>query len=182
MSLPSTPCLFTNAYSNKRSAFFNNITYVAPKVPTLYTVLTAGEHATNPAVYGTYTHPFVLEKGKVVDIVLNNLDPGKHPFHLHGHNFQVIWRSADEAGTFTDSDVTAADFPRIPMRRDTVVLHPNGNMVLRFKSDNPGNPTPVSWPPFCSRNPPPPLPYHLPLPKPHTTTSQKANTTHNHTT
>jgi iron transport multicopper oxidase len=120
------------------SAFFNNITYVAPKVPTLYTALTAGDLATNPAVYGTYTHSFVLEQDQVIDIVLNNLDPGKHPFHLHGHTFQVIWRSPDEAGTFADSNVTTADYPRVPIKRDTVVLHPNGNMVLRFRSDNPG--------------------------------------------
>lgn len=55
------------------SAFFNNITYVAPKVPTLYTVLSAGEDASNPLVYGEFTHPFVLEKNHVVQIVMNNL-------------------------------------------------------------------------------------------------------------
>ncbi|KAK3297987.1 Cupredoxin [Chaetomium fimeti] len=130
--------IMDNLSDGANYAFFNNITYVAPKIPTLYTVLTAGEHATNPTVYGTYTHPFILEKDQVVDIVLNNLDPGKHPFHLHGHNFQVIWRSPAKAGTSAGSNVTAADFPSIPMRRDTVVLNPNGNMVLRFKSDNPG--------------------------------------------
>jgi hypothetical protein len=66
------------------SAFFNDITYVAPKVPTLYSVLTTGDAATNPAVYGRDTHTFVLEQGQVVEIVLNNDDAGKHPFHLHG--------------------------------------------------------------------------------------------------
>ncbi|KAK4042729.1 multicopper like protein [Parachaetomium inaequale] len=134
----SLDVIMDNLGDGANYAFFNNITYVGPKVPTLYTALTAGEHATNPAVYGTYTHSFVLEQDQIVDIVLNNLDPGKHPFHLHGHTFQVIWRSPDEAGTFADSNVTAADYPRVPMKRDTVVLHPNGNMVLRFKSDNPG--------------------------------------------
>lgn len=80
----------------------------------------------------------MLKKDEIVQIILNNIDPGKHPFHLHGHNFQVVWRSDDEAGTFEDSNITAADFAPIPMRRDTAVLHPNGNMVLRFKADNPG--------------------------------------------
>jgi iron transport multicopper oxidase len=108
-------------------------------VPTLYTVLSAGDLATDAAVYGRYTHSFVLERDQVVDIVVNNLDTGKHPFHLHGHAFQVVWRSDDDAGTFADSHVTAAkDFPRVPMKRDTAVLRPGGNMVLRFKSDNPG--------------------------------------------
>jgi len=120
------------------SAFFNNITYTAPKIPTLYTALTAGELATEAAVYGEYTHPFVLERNQVVELVVNNLDSGKHPFHLHGHNFQAVWRSGDEAGTFQGSNVTPAEFSATPMRRDTIVLFPEGNIVLRFKADNPG--------------------------------------------
>jgi len=107
-------------------------------VPTLYTVLTSGELATNPQVYGTYTHSFVLERGQVVEIQVNNNDAGKHPFHLHGHNFQALYRSDDDAGNLGDSNVTEADYPPIPMRRDTLVVHPNGFMVLRFKADNPG--------------------------------------------
>ncbi|KAK0652067.1 multicopper like protein [Cercophora newfieldiana] len=119
-------------------AFFNNITYTSPKVPTLYTALTAGELASEAAVYGEYTHSFVLERGQVVELVVNNLDSGKHPFHLHGHNFQAVWRSEEEAGTFGDSNVTSEEFTKIPMRRDTIVLFPEGNIVLRFKADNPG--------------------------------------------
>ncbi|KAH8892032.1 hypothetical protein GQ53DRAFT_746474 [Thozetella sp. PMI_491] len=119
-------------------AFLNDITYVSPKVPTLYTVLSSGDMATNADVYGTYTHSFVLDKDQVVQINLNNLDSGRHPFHLHGHNFQVVYRSDEDGGTFEDSNVTSADFPAIPMRRDTLVLFPNGNVVLRFKADNPG--------------------------------------------
>jgi iron transport multicopper oxidase len=118
------------------SAFFNNITYKPPVVPTLYTVMSAGEQAVDSRVYGDYTHSFVLEKDQVVQIVVNNDDPGKHPFHLHGHAFQVIWRSDEEAGYF---DPTANNtFPEVPMKRDTVTVHPQGNMVLRFKADNPG--------------------------------------------
>lgn len=120
------------------SAFLNDITYVAPKVPTLYTALSAGDLATNADVYGTYTHPFVLEKDQIVQINLNNLDTGRHPFHLHGHNFQAVYRSDEDGGTFEDSNVTSASFPPIPMRRDTLVLYPSGNVVLRFKANNPG--------------------------------------------
>ncbi len=107
-------------------------------MPTLYTALSAGVLATNPTIYGTHTHPFVLEKDHIVEIVINNLDPGKHPFHLHGHAFQVVWRSEEEAGPFVDSGVGVESFGKTPMRRDTVVVRPNGNLVLRFKSDNPG--------------------------------------------
>ena len=128
----------------QNSAFFNNITYVAPRVPTLYTLLSAaGDLATDPRIYGSHTNTFVFEKDQIVDIVVNNLDPGKHPFHLHGHNFQVVSRSAAEAGEFDPEAVEAAEVPgpgreRAPMRRDTIVLLPNGNLVLRFRADNPG--------------------------------------------
>lgn len=123
-------------------AFFNNITYVAPKVPTLLTALSAGNQASDPAVYGEYTHPFVLEKGEVVQIVLNNLDPGRHPFHLHGHHFQALYRGPEEGGTFTEAGVEEDEFPEIPMRRDTLVVWPNGNIVIRFRADNPGSLSP----------------------------------------
>ncbi|KAK3683920.1 Cupredoxin [Podospora appendiculata] len=134
----SLDVIMDNLNDGANYAFFNNITYVSPKVPTLYTVLSAGDLATDPAVYGEYTHPFVLEKDQVVEIIVNNLDSGRHPFHLHGHAFQAVWRSEEEAGTFQDSGVTDADFPKTPMRRDTFVLYPDGNVVLRFKASNPG--------------------------------------------
>lgn len=134
----SLDVIMDNLGDGANYAFFNNITYKSPKVPTLYTALTAGELATEPAVYGEYTHPFVLKRGEIVDIVVNNLDPGKHPFHLHGHHFQAIWRSEDDAGPFSESGVTPEQYSRVPMRRDTIVVHPNGNVVLRFRADNPG--------------------------------------------
>ena len=58
----------------------------------------------------------------------------RHPFHLHGHAFQVVSRSEEEAGTYIDG----GDMPATPMRRDTVLVRPNGNLALRFKADNPG--------------------------------------------
>jgi len=129
-----TACHDYAEYDN--SAFFNDITYVAPKVPTLYSVLTTGDSASNSAVYGRDTHTFVLEQGQVVEIVLNNDDAGKHPFHLHGHNFQVIWRSEENAGHYDPNNHT--EFPATPMRRDTFMANPQGNFVVRFRADNPG--------------------------------------------
>ncbi|KAL8730243.1 MAG: hypothetical protein Q9166_004220 [cf. Caloplaca sp. 2 TL-2023] len=115
-------------------AWFNDITYVRPKVNTLYTALTSGDLAMNPDIYGKHTNPFVLKKDQVVEIVLNNMDPGKHPFHLHGHAFQVVVRSQEEAGNYVNNET----FPESPMRRDVFMVRPNGNIVLRFKADNPG--------------------------------------------
>ncbi|KAF9765377.1 hypothetical protein IL306_002321, partial [Fusarium sp. DS 682] len=125
--------IMDNLRDGANYAFFNNITYRAPKVPTLYIALTSGKQATDPQIYGTYTHSFVLEKDEIVQLVINNRDDGRHPFHLHGHHFQVLFRSDDDAGDFDGS----VDFAETPMRRDTVVVNGNGNVVLRFKADNP---------------------------------------------
>ncbi|KAI1613219.1 ferrooxidoreductase Fet3 [Exophiala viscosa] len=128
-------------------AFLNDVSYVAPKVPTLYSVMSAGTLADNATVYGEYTHPMVLKHNDVVQLVLNNADSGSHPFHLHGHNFQVIDRAPAYGAHFYDylagdpvpydpSNHTA--FPAIPARRDTFVLPPQGYYVIRFVADNPG--------------------------------------------
>ena len=117
-----------------------------PKVPTLYSALTTGEEANNPAIYAENSNAFVLKKNDIIDIVLNNNDTGKHPFHLHGHNFQAIVRSDGDAGNYVANDT----FPAVPMRRDTFMVRPNGNIVLRFRADNPDK----------SRSPP--FPRHSP--------------------
>ncbi|KAH8593306.1 Cupredoxin [Bisporella sp. PMI_857] len=130
--------IMDNLGNGKPYAFFNNITFTPPKVPTLYTVMTTGSDAANPAVYGEYVHPFVLAKDQIVEIVVNNLDSGKHPFHLHGHNFQAIVRSEESAGSFDITNTSQTVYPSIPMRRDTFVLRPEGHIVLRFQANNPG--------------------------------------------
>ncbi|CAG8306803.1 unnamed protein product [Penicillium salamii] len=128
-------------------AFFNNISYTRPKVPTLYSVLSSGDLSKNPEVYGEFTHPFVLGHNQVVDIVLNNGDTGSHPFHLHGHQFQVIERFpsyGEHFYDFADGDPVTYDpsnhtaFPEYPARRDTLVLPPQGYFVVRFVADTPG--------------------------------------------
>jgi iron transport multicopper oxidase len=66
--------------NGKPYAFFNDNTYTHPKVPTLYTALSAGDQATNEAVYGDYTNSFVLNHLEVIEVVLTNNDGGsKHP-------------------------------------------------------------------------------------------------------
>ncbi|KAL9130217.1 MAG: hypothetical protein Q9217_001562 [Psora testacea] len=115
-------------------AFFNDITYTRPKVPTLYTALSTGIIANNASTYGANTNSFVLKKNDIVEIILNNNDPGKHPFHLHGHTFQAVVRSPESAGPYINNET----FPKTPMKRDTIMVNPNGNIVLRFRADNPG--------------------------------------------
>ncbi|CCC13667.1 unnamed protein product [Sordaria macrospora k-hell] len=131
----------SNLASGANYAFFNNITYVSPLVPTLYTVLSSpntSEITNNPSIYGTYTHPYILPHNSINQLVLNNLDTGRHPFHLHGHNFQILHRSGADEGPWSRSANNSAYNHKAPMRRDTLVVEPNGNAVLRFKADNPG--------------------------------------------
>lgn len=130
-------------------AFFNNITYRRPTVPTLYTVLSAnvtnatGEGGPDDArIYGTYTQTTVIpRKDLIVQLVVNNLDVGRHPFHLHGHNFQIAYRSAANAGTFdptANASLLTSSKASTPIRRDTLLIYPSGFAVLRFRADNPG--------------------------------------------
>ncbi|GIC91516.1 uncharacterized protein Aud_007961 [Aspergillus udagawae] len=96
-----------------------------------------------------------------VDLVVNNLDEGSHPFHLHGHHFYVLqvykapigWGSYNP---FTDAhppglepvdsanatnnglrDASPYDLSRAVLR-DTVQIPSRGYAVLRFRAENPG--------------------------------------------
>ncbi|KAJ3310557.1 ferroxidase fet3, partial [Blyttiomyces sp. JEL0837] len=113
---------------------FNKIPYTRPNVPTLFTALTVGDdYNQNPAVYGYNTNPNVLDHMSVIEVVIDNFDGGDHPFHLHGHVFQIIDRNGERS--YDPSNVTVAPFP---IRRDTVVVPGGGYVVLRFVADNPG--------------------------------------------
>lgn len=121
-------------------AFFNNVSYTAPKVPIIGTALSAGEFATNAYIYGN-VHAVVLQKDDIIDIRLNNQDTGKHPFHLHGHTFQVIERGEgvpDDQSPVAFNASDHAPYPEYPMIRDTVYVNPQSYVVMRFKADNPG--------------------------------------------
>ena len=132
-SMSCHPCLLI-FLTSVISAFFNNITYVLPKVPTLYSALSTGTTAQSPYIYGSNTNAFVLKQNDIIEIVVNNNDPGKHPFHLHGHAFQAVIRSDEDAGFYAYNET----FAKVPMRRDTFMVKPNGHIVLRFRADNPG--------------------------------------------
>ncbi|KAJ3283504.1 ferroxidase fet3 [Blyttiomyces sp. JEL0837] len=113
---------------------FNNIVYTRPNVPTLFTALTVGdEYVENPAVYGTNTNPYVLGHMNVIEVVIDNFDGGSHPFHLHGHVFQIVELNEDHA--YDPTNVTENPFP---VRRDTVTIPGGGYVIIRFVADNPG--------------------------------------------
>lgn len=123
--------------SNRNTAFINGVSYIGQKVPTLYTALTVGEDAKDPRVYGVNSNAYVLEHNKVYEIILNNQDGGAHPWHLHGHVFQVIARSDANAQPFPGK-INPKDIAKYPLKRDTIQVRANGYLVIRFRADNPG--------------------------------------------
>ena len=131
ITLDFTFCEDANGYPR---ACFNGQTYIDQKVPTLYSAATTGENNTNPNVYGA-VNPFVLQRGAVVTIAINNKDAAIHPFHLHGHQFQVLDRPGSNTGDWSGRNRT---FPNSPPRRDTVAINANSYAVIRIRVDNPG--------------------------------------------
>jgi iron transport multicopper oxidase len=114
----------------------NNYTYLPQKVPSLYTALTTGNEASNPDVYGQ-VNPIVVQYGEIVEIVINNLNTNLHPWHMHGHQFQVLDRPDPGYGLFNGT--YRSGFPHAsPVRRDTTMLQDNSWAVIRFKATNPG--------------------------------------------
>ncbi|KAK9369486.1 Cupredoxin [Lipomyces kononenkoae] len=77
---------------------------------------------------------------QVVDLLINNLDDGSHPFHLHGYKF---WVMGTGTGVFPYNDY--GDFNTTnPMRRDTLQVQAYGWALIRFVADNAG-----FWPLHC---------------------------------
>ncbi|OCL10556.1 multicopper oxidase [Glonium stellatum] len=79
-----------------------------------------------------------------VDIVINNLDDGGHPFHLHGHDFYILATHAADHGwgsynPFSPAPPPGGAFNLVnPAKKDTVFIPRHGYAVLRFLADNPG--------------------------------------------
>ncbi|KAJ3275539.1 hypothetical protein HDV01_000366 [Terramyces sp. JEL0728] len=127
---------------------FNYTVYEFPLVPALFTALSTGNNATNLATYGKYAHTQILDYMKNIQIILVNTDTeGGHPFHLHGHTFQVLGRgdlavvdgeSIPIKYGFDYSVLPPLDSVTNPLRRDTIVVPKNSYAILRFTADNPG--------------------------------------------
>ncbi|KAJ9604007.1 hypothetical protein H2200_011529 [Cladophialophora chaetospira] len=100
------------------------------------------------------------DSGGWVEIVINNLDDGGHPFHLHGYSFYVVsvfpapvaWSSERPPFTpggsamynynpFTTepSESPGGEYNLLnPLVKDTVFIPQRGYAVIRFRADNEG--------------------------------------------
>jgi hypothetical protein len=80
-----------------------------------------------------------------VDIVINNLDDGSHPFHLHGHSFYVVSRYRAErlGGWGSWNPYSGKPAPgglnlETPLLKDTVSVPRRGHVVLRLQVERHG--------------------------------------------
>ncbi|KZO91306.1 multicopper oxidase [Calocera viscosa TUFC12733] len=76
----------------------------------------------------------------VVDIIVNNLEDGPHPFHLHGHHFWPLHVSRTaKYGWGSFNWLTPPVLPTIaPALRDTFMIPLRAHAVFRAKFDTPG--------------------------------------------
>ncbi|KUJ18466.1 uncharacterized protein LY89DRAFT_582403 [Mollisia scopiformis] len=90
--------------------------------------------------------PMPSERETWVDIIINNLDEGAHPFHLHGYSFYVLasYRSDHGWGSYSPYAIAGSSAlkPNMnlenPVKKDTVSVPRRGHVVVRFKADNEG--------------------------------------------
>ncbi|BFZ65015.1 hypothetical protein YB2330_006178 [Saitoella coloradoensis] len=78
---------------------------------------------------------------EVIDLVINNLDDGSHPFHLHGHQFYILAQgsgSLPQDPTYYTALTANHSLLSNPMRRDTVTVESYGHALIRWVADNPG--------------------------------------------
>ncbi|KDQ13082.1 hypothetical protein BOTBODRAFT_33956 [Botryobasidium botryosum FD-172 SS1] len=114
-------------------ASFNGVTFQFPVVPSLITQLTMGNDSNDPRVYGAQTNAIILNYLDNIEVTIVNGDTGKHPFHLHGHQFQVVQKLNDSTLSVPINETQVN-----PLRRDTVMIPPLGSVTIRFRADNPG--------------------------------------------
>jgi hypothetical protein len=126
-------------------AYINSTTWRPSTIPTLNQAV-AGLQASNtsaafsaPGLSSAFdtSSQFVISvpEYQVIDLLINNLDEGAHPFHLHGHQFWIM--ASGSKGNFDWTTYRNLSTEN-PMRRDTMTVDAYGWSLIRFKADNPG--------------------------------------------
>ncbi|KAJ6454865.1 laccase 3, partial [Mycena sanguinolenta] len=105
----------------------NNASFVPPTAPVLLQILAGAKSAQDLLPKGSVIE---LPPNKVIEISIPGGSPGSpHPFHLHGHNFQVIRSAGNSTYNFVN-----------PVIRDVVStgLLTTDLTTFRFVTDNAG--------------------------------------------
>ncbi|KAF9061721.1 multicopper oxidase-domain-containing protein [Rhodocollybia butyracea] len=75
----------------------------------------------------------------VLDIIVNNLEDGPHPLHLHGHHFWPLYTYEAPMGAGSYKWDRPPALPIVaPALRDTFVVPAKGHAIFRVKFDTPG--------------------------------------------
>ncbi|EIW75316.1 laccase [Coniophora puteana RWD-64-598 SS2] len=110
--------------------FINNVTFFNPDVPVLLQILNGAVHPSQLLPKGSV---YELLRNKVIELSLPvsstaNAAGAPHPFHLHGHVFDVIRAPGNSTPNFVN-----------PPRRDVISTGTLGdNVTIRFVTDNSG--------------------------------------------
>ncbi|KAF5360146.1 hypothetical protein D9758_011342 [Tetrapyrgos nigripes] len=116
----------TLGFTPPATFLMNDVRFIPPNVPVLLQILSGTQRAQDllppGSVYG-------LPLNKVIEINLlgNNAPGGPHPFHLHGHAFDVVKSADNDEFNFKN-----------PVRRDTTSVGDANLTTIRFVTDNPG--------------------------------------------
>jgi len=104
----------------------NGASFVPPTPPVLLQILSKAQPAQDLLPPGSV---YVLPRNKVIEISIpGGSEASPHPFHLHGHAFDVIRSAGSSVYNFEN-----------PVRRDVVNTGFAGdNTTIRFKTDNAG--------------------------------------------
>ncbi|KZO91089.1 multicopper oxidase [Calocera viscosa TUFC12733] len=124
--------------TNRASLLPDQTTYISPIVPSIFTQQTMGDGALLPQVYGEQTNVFVLNHLDMIELYIYNSDSNSHPFHLHGHKFQVVAMSQDITSDDPTVNQPLVEGQDNPARRDTLMIPAGGSVNIRFRADNPG--------------------------------------------
>ncbi|KAK7461885.1 Laccase-1 [Stygiomarasmius scandens] len=114
---------FNLQISQPNPPFFdiNGISYISSPVPVLLQIMSGAAH---PMDFLPSSQVHLIQANQTIEVSIPGA--GAHPFHLHGHNFDIIRTSNSNVTNFIN-----------PPRRDVVPVN-GGNMTFRFKADNPG--------------------------------------------
>ncbi|PBK95999.1 Cu-oxidase-domain-containing protein [Armillaria gallica] len=114
------------AFTTAGTFTVNGAHFVPPTTPVLLQILSGAQSASDLLPQGSV---FPLPSNSTIEISMpGGIVGGGHPFHLHGHTFDVV-RSAGS---------TVYNYEN-PVRRDVVNIGVTGdNVTIRFTTDNPG--------------------------------------------
>lgn len=114
---------FTLNIAQPNPPFFdiNGISYISPTVPVLLQILSG---AGAPEDFLPSEQILSITPNATIEVSIPGT--GAHPFHLHGHNFDIVRVTNHNDTNFVN-----------PPRRDVLPIN-GGNTTFRFKADNPG--------------------------------------------